>query len=505
MCVRRATLNTMTNATTSTKPVRAAIYARKSTEDPRNPGKSVGDQLREARAEATMRGFTVDEAHVFSDDGLSASRHAKRKARPGYAALVAAIDGSAIDVLVMAEQSRASRRLSVMGALIELCAERDVRLVLGGRDVDPSNPADLVLVAVQSGMDAAESERTRERSLRGARGAALEGKPAGKNMYGYQRTYDPATRRLLSVEPVADEAVIVAEIVSRLLAGDPLNVIAHDLNARHIPSPYDAVAARCGRATRGAAWVGTQVRRIALSPAYAGLRVHRGSLTPAVWPAIIPRGEHERVTAILGNPARRTNGGVRPGAIRHWLSGVARCGECDGIMRVLVNRGTHRSYVCATRGCMRVSRTATPLEDHVAAYIFAIVSKPEILAAIAANRDDGAGREAVARLDELTARRDNVRSLIVAGTMPAADGGEMLTTLSGDIERAEKILRTIALPRNVADVVTADLATRWDTFSPARKREIADALLDVTVLSMNGRKARTFDPTTVSITPKGAR
>lgn len=477
------------------------MYARKSTEDARNPGKSVADQLREARAEADMRGYVVSEAHVFADDGISASRYARRKVRPGYAALVAAIDAGEVDVVVMAEQSRAARMLSVLGALIELCADRGVRLVLGGRDADPSNPSDALLLGVQASMDAAASDQTRERCLRGARSTALAGKPAGKNQYGLRRIYDPTTRALLEVEEVPEESAIVREIVGRLLAGDALNEIAADLNRRGVPSPYDAVAARCGREPRGAAWVGTQVRRIAVAPAYAGLRVHRGNLTEAVWPAIITRAEHERVTAILGDPARRTNAKVRPGAVVHWLSGVAKCGECGAGLRVLTNRGKYRNYVCPS--CMGVSRSADGVEAVAEAYIFAIVERPDVLTAIAQASDMGQGRETFARLDELSARRDNIRALVVAGTLPPDDGAAMLSALAGEIEEADRAVRSLTLPRNVADVVTPDLRERWQSFSAARKREIADALVSVTVLSMHGRKARTFDPSTVRVTPKG--
>lgn len=487
----------------SQESTRAAIYARKSTEDRKRPGKSVADQLREARSEASMRGYALDDALEFVDDGISASRHAKGKLRPGYAALVAAIEARDVDVLVMAEQSRASRRLSVIGALFEMCAEYSVKLVIGGRDVDPSNPTDWLLLGVTAGMDAAESERTRERVLRGVRNSAEQGRPAGKNMYGYARKYNPVTGELLAVEPEPHESAVVREIVGRLLRGDALNQIASDLNSRGEASPYDAVSARCGRDLTGAAWVGTQVRRLALSPAYAGLRTHRGELTEAMWPAIIDMGDHERVKAILSNPTRRTNAGVRPGAVMHWLSGVAKCGECGHGLRVLTNRGAYRTYLCPD--CFKVARSAPALEAHVEGFIFELVRRPDILNQIAAANDSGEkSKAAVSRSVELVARRDSIRELIVSGQLPAADGAAMLSALSADIESAERAVRSIAMPRNIADVISADLAESWDSFSPARKREIADALLDVRVLSMNGRKSRKFLPEFVEVRPRGA-
>lgn len=480
--------------------MRAGIYARKSKEDAKRPGKSVRDQIAEARAEITMRGYELDEAHVYADDGISASRHARRKARPGYAALVQAIEAGELDVLVMAEQSRASRRLSVIGALVELCQEHGVRMVMGGRDVDPSNPTDLMIVGVTAGMDAAESERTRERILRATKASAKAGRPAGKHQFGYRRVYDPTTGALQSVEIVPEEAAIIREMVSRALSGDALAEIARDLNARGILSPYDYVALRCGRETQGALWVGTQVRRIIVMPAYAGKRVHHGVQHDAIWPAIITQAEHERITAIMSNPARRTNASVRPGAVVWWLSGVAKCGRCGAGMRHLKNRGRYGNYTCMK--CYRTCRAADKLEGLVEQVIFRLVRRPDTLAAIAAANDTGsAAADTVARLDELTARRDNIRALIVAGTMPPEDGAAMLAQLGADIQAADEAVKRVALPRNVADVVTPDLEAHWGTFSPARKREIADALLDITVLP--APKGHVFDPQYVLVQPKG--
>ena len=50
----------------------AAIYARKSTDQHvAEDAKSVTRQVENARAFATKRGWTVTDAHVFVDDGIS--------------------------------------------------------------------------------------------------------------------------------------------------------------------------------------------------------------------------------------------------------------------------------------------------------------------------------------------------------------------------------------------------------------------------------------------------
>lgn len=496
---------------TEQSTLRAAIYARKSTEDSRNPGKSIADQTREARAEIERRGWQMDESLVFEDSGISASRYARGKRRPGFDALVEAIEDGRIDVLVLAELSRASRRISEVGRVLELCADTGVLLVIGGRDVDPTNPADLLLTSVESGMAASESERLSKRALRGARGQAAAGKPAGKNLLGYRRTYDPVTRALLSVEAVPEEASVIREVCTRLLRGDSLREVAQDFNARGIPSPYDFVAARQGRELKGALWTGEQVKRVAINPAYAGLRFHhpekhrkdtKPSLTEAVWPALITRAEHERLVTLLSDPKRRTNGRTRPGAVVHWLSGVAKCGECGSPLRVLTNRGKYRSYTCVQAGCMKVSRTAGPVEDYVREVLFVLLDNPTVLAAATGAEGDDAVQRALADVDELTTRRDAVRAEIASGGLSATDGAVILATLGDEIEQAEERLRAVSLPRRAEDLDLTRLRHRWDGMSPARKRAVASTLLSVTVLSMHGRKARKFDPATVRVEPR---
>lgn len=494
----------------ASRPRKAALYARRSKEDAKNPGKSIGDQLREARREAEARGYIVDPALEFSDEGISASRYARGKARPGFDALVAAIEAGQVDVLVVAEISRASRRISELGRVLELCADSGTRLVVGGREVDPSDPADLLLSTVEGGMAAGESARLSLRSLRGARGTAQAGKPSGKNLYGYRRVYDPANGRLLAVEPVPAEADVIQEVARRLLAGESLRETAALLNARGEPSPYDAVALRQGRDPKGAEWSGMQVKRLATNPAYAGLRFHhpekhksesKPSLTQAIWPAIIDRPTHERLVVLLGDPARRTNGSVRPGAVVHWLSGIAQCGVCGSRLRVLINRHRYRTYTCFAAGCMKVGRAAGPLEDYVAEHIFAVSERPEIVAATSTTGNDDGALAAAAELDALILRQDEVRRLVASGTYSPEDGAPILALLRTDIQAAQERLQAVALPRRAADLDLQDLRLRWEAYSPARKREIARALVKVEVLSMNGRKTRKFDPAFVRVSP----
>ena len=90
----------------------AAIYARKSTEQANVPDdqKSVARQVEHARACAQRKGWTVDDAYVFVDDGISGAEFDKR---PRFQRLMGALKPRALfQLLVMSEESRLVARRS---------------------------------------------------------------------------------------------------------------------------------------------------------------------------------------------------------------------------------------------------------------------------------------------------------------------------------------------------------------------------------------------------------
>jgi DNA invertase Pin-like site-specific DNA recombinase len=89
--------------------VNAAIYSRKSTDQAgvSDDQKSVARQIEHARAYAASKGWTVDDQHVFIDDGISGAEFANRL---GFLRLMNALKPRApFQVLVMSEESRLGR------------------------------------------------------------------------------------------------------------------------------------------------------------------------------------------------------------------------------------------------------------------------------------------------------------------------------------------------------------------------------------------------------------
>jgi hypothetical protein len=87
----------------------AAIYARKSTEQSgvADEQRSVARQAEHGRHYAARKGFTVDDAWIFVDNGISGAEFGKR---PGLVRLMAALKPRPpFQVLIMSEESRLGR------------------------------------------------------------------------------------------------------------------------------------------------------------------------------------------------------------------------------------------------------------------------------------------------------------------------------------------------------------------------------------------------------------
>ena len=100
--------------------ITAAIYARKSTEQNglAEESKSIGRQVEHATAFAVRKGWTVDAAAIFSDDGVSGALFGDK--RPALVRLLNALSPRPpFQVLVMSEESRLGRESIETGWTLE--------------------------------------------------------------------------------------------------------------------------------------------------------------------------------------------------------------------------------------------------------------------------------------------------------------------------------------------------------------------------------------------------
>jgi DNA invertase Pin-like site-specific DNA recombinase len=142
----------------------AAIYARKSTEQHGVAAdqKSVTRQIENARAFAVSKGWSVDDRHVYVDDGISGAEFERRQS---FMRLMGMLPRPPFQRLVVSEQKSIGREMSETAMVIKQLAQTGVEIFeyMHGRSLTPKNAMEKVVGALQGFGDEAHREQTSER------------------------------------------------------------------------------------------------------------------------------------------------------------------------------------------------------------------------------------------------------------------------------------------------------------------------------------------------------
>ena len=342
----------------------AAIYARKSTEQNgiADEQKSVTRQVDHARAYAQRKGWTVDEAAVYIDDGISGAEFA---ARPGFLRLMNALKPRpSFQVLVMSEESRLGREAIETAYALKQLVQAGVRVFfyLEDRERTLDSPTDKIMLSLTTFADELEREKARQRTYDAMLRKARAGHVTGGRVFGYDNVdvCDAAGGRAYVTRRINEaEAGVVRRIFELCAEGAGLTRITKTLNAEGVPAPR----AQQGRPR---AWAGSSVREVLLRPLYRGEIVWNLTRKRDGWGrarrAVRPDTECIRVAApelqivppdlwadaharFAERQRKHTTGGRRRQDIdsRYLLSGFARCAACGGGLAAHSrNHGGHR-------------------------------------------------------------------------------------------------------------------------------------------------------------------
>jgi len=243
----------------------AAIYARKSTDQSAvaDEAKSVRRQIDHARAYAQKKGWTVDEAYVYVDDGVSGAEFANR---PGFVRLMNALKRRPpFQVLVMSEESRLGRESIEVSFALKQLIQADVRVFCYLTDTERTldSPIEKAMLALQTMADEMERAKASQRTYDAFVRKAKAGHVTGGRVFGYEnvRVDGHVERRILEAE-----GAIVRRIFERSIAGYGFKAIAKQLNAEGAPSPRALLG-------RSQSWAPSSVREVLYKDIYRGVIV----------------------------------------------------------------------------------------------------------------------------------------------------------------------------------------------------------------------------------------
>lgn len=345
--------------------MRAAIYARKSTEQVGlgEEEKSVTRQIDHAKLYAAKKGWLVSDEHIFVDDGISGAEFVKR---PGFIRLMNALKPRpAFQFLVMSEESRLGREQIETAYALKSIMDAGVRVFfyLEDRERTLDSALDKMMLSLTGFASEMERERAKQRTYDAMLRKAKAGHVTGGKVFGYDnKDITSADGHRLHVLRVVNpvEAAIVRQIYDLYASGLGIGRIAKLLNAEGVQ------AAR--QSARG--WAPSAVREILHRPLYKGeivwnqrQKIVRGGTRKrrerdekdwiridAPDLRIITPELAATVTVRLSKHKEKSRTICRDAESKYLLTGMARCAHCGGPMQIVgqdYHRRKGRFYGCS--------------------------------------------------------------------------------------------------------------------------------------------------------------
>ena len=272
------------------KPVRCAIYTRKSSEEGLEQDFNSVDAQHAACAayiqSQTSEGWTLVKAR-YDDGGLSGGT----LDRPGLARLLADIAAGQVDIVVVYKVDRLTRSLLDFSRLVEAFDHAGVSFVSVTQSFNTTTSMGRLTLNMLLSFAQFEREVTAER----IRDKIAASKQRGMWMGGTPPIgYRPDGRSLAIVE---DEADLVRQLFQRYLELGSVHALHEALAQEGTHQPRRTTAT--GRAFGGVPFARGQLYRMLGNPLYRGLIRHRSQTYAGNHPAIIDEALWDQVQARL--------------------------------------------------------------------------------------------------------------------------------------------------------------------------------------------------------------
>jgi len=320
--------------------MRVAFYARVST-DKQAEKYGLPSQIEAFRKRSLERGWTAvldGDKDAFIDDGYSGAE----LDRPALNRLRQAAREGRVDVVLSYDPDRLSRKLYHQMILAEEFEKQGIKLEFITQDMGDS-PEDRMFFNMRGLVAEYEREKIRERTVRGSREKARQGKvvSAGAIPFGFCYNKEKAT---LEEDP---EKVQIVRLIFYTFANENLSLqsLAARLNRLHIPTPRGGDrwrASTLGVMLRNEVYVGKmhQFRKYHIEPKFrlkplakskktsTALRPSEEWITVEV-PSLVPVELFEAVQRKLTTNAELSRRNTKR---EYLLSGLLYCSQCGGRM-----------------------------------------------------------------------------------------------------------------------------------------------------------------------------
>ncbi|MFE6648737.1 recombinase family protein [Nocardioides sp. NPDC057772] len=458
-------------------------------DDPHDLRAGIARQDEDIRAEVARLGGNADDIVWYPENDTSAFKKKRvqvsdplgneydawRVIRPVWHKALHDLRTKKVTTLVVWDLDRLARDPRDLEDAIEAVAHYGVRIV--------SATASTIDLATENGQMQARmmvlmanksSADTARRVKRWHESVAKSGRPVGgRRPFGFaldRETHEPR------------EAALVRRAAQDLIDGVSLHEIARRWQNDGVPTVL------------GGPWRHTSVRQILRNPRLAGWRTYKGEVLKdeagaplrGTWEPILDPDTFTRVQAVL---APSGNGPIaRRGARQELLSGVARCGRCNGKMYVMKTRSGRFNYTCRGRTDMPhvVSIVGPGLDDVITAAVLRRLQNADLESPTLEFDGDAELQDVQARITELMGEFSAGR---LSGTVVFPQVEKLEAERNRLSAEKDRFLKATAGPQ-----VRKMSRSEWDALDLPRRRAIVERnLTAVMVRPATGGKGGAFD------------
>lgn len=365
----------------SSRPVRCAIYTRKSTDEGLDSEFNSLDAQREA-AEAYILSQRQERWVALPDHYDDGGYSGGDLERPGLQRLLEEVEAGRIDCVLVYKVDRLSRSLLDFARLIEIFDRRHVSFVSITQQFNTTTSMGRLVLNILLSFAQFEREIIGERIRDKVAATKRKGKyTGGPPVLGYD--VDRGRKRLV-VNP--EEAELVRHIFVRFLDTGCITDLVGELNAQGYATK--SWTTKQGVTRAGKPWNKGYVYRLLNNPLYLGEVSHKQERYPGEHEAIVSSELWERVHVILAKRYRARGERLRtqgPALLR----GIIRCAHCDCAMGPVFTRRRgrcYRYYLClhasrnGHRACPTRSLSAGEIEGVVVEQLRRLLRSPQLLA-----------------------------------------------------------------------------------------------------------------------------
>ncbi len=213
--------------------LRVAAYCRVSTEMDEQAN-SYESQIEHYTAEIAKHPDWIN-AGIFADKGITGTM---AKKRPEFLKMIKKCRQKKIDLILVKSISRFSRNTVDCLEYIRELKALGIGVIFEKENINTLTETSEAMITIMGYFAQAESESISKNVTWGVRHAFSEGKVTFTcDIYGYERVYNPETKKQDILKVKEDEAKVIRTIFERYYAGDSLSAICAYLNENQIPTP----------------------------------------------------------------------------------------------------------------------------------------------------------------------------------------------------------------------------------------------------------------------------